>query len=146
MYKLPLSLQHIIYIGDPSTLDLNSDIPSTFQEYIMELQLFSMQKKLANLIELDCVIAFDWKRWWPWLACALELNHVFECKSHLSPQVIQKAFICATPALLSLTQILSFSSMARETQSNLACKIVDSSNFNELISLAWVVALIYPHT
>ncbi|KAE9382971.1 hypothetical protein BT96DRAFT_951737 [Gymnopus androsaceus JB14] len=144
--RLPLSLQSIIDSGSPSTLDIQNNIPSRFREFITELERFAVSERPTDLKAFDCAVAFNWRRWWPWLECALQTNRIFEhAESNLSPEIIDRAFACTIPVLSALTRVLCFSS-TRATQSTLACKILDSSNFQELLSLAWVVAITQPHS
>lgn len=145
MYKISSSLQRIIDSGSPPIMDIHSDISPIFDEFIKELEQLSIPAD-HEIKEFDCAIASKWKRLWPWIECALKTNRIFEAESLPSSQaVIDRAFACSIPALSVLTRILSFSS-ARATQSSLICQILNSSGFKELLSLAWVVAIIQPHT
>lgn len=140
-----MSLRQIIGSGPPSSLNLHRAIPSIYQDFITELEQFNLQQLPADLKQFDCEIALNWGRWWPWLKCGLTSNRIFETESSPSSQSILRALACALPVLSALTRILTFSPK-RETQASLACRIFDSSEFIDLLSLAWAVAVIQPHS
>ncbi|KAJ3899396.1 hypothetical protein F5879DRAFT_993825 [Lentinula edodes] len=136
--------KHIINTYIPPPLDVHRDIPLKFREFIRELDQLRSQRLPSDLKEFDCAVAANWKRLWPWMKRLLEANRVFEHNRHPSAEFIDRAFFCVKAVLSVLTQIFSFSSSVRVTQSSLACKIFDSSDFAELLPLAWAVAVIHP--
>lgn len=146
MYRLPVSLQQIIDSKSPPSSDLHCGTHPSYQEFITGLDQFRVQQLPTDMKQFDCEIARNWVRWWPWLKYGLEAYRIFETESHPSLQIIHTVHTCAAPVISVLSIILSSSSTSpkRKTQASLACKIFVSPEFVELLSLAWVVAIIQP--